>query len=656
MNSSRLVLGAVLLLLGSQFVSAVRADGPTQQLLDLRGDVQKRLAPHFGAEDQVSATVSKDPAAPGLVLSIRPGKSDYPGMTLTPQGKAWDLSAFGHVEARVVNTSSKMRLFALRVDNAGDWHDNPWNCEQAYLKPGERGTIKVIFGYSYEHKPSYALNPKEVVSILMFTGKVDAASSFRIESLVAGGPAGEKPPVDPASVRIQPKNGVLFGPGAAIDANAQIESKGTNTAAAADGQSLEVVFPDAQGEQSVAVKPPVGRWDLREATEVRVKLKNDGQLPITPSIQVTSNGGSTDVAAAAPLAAGAETELVASFIPAVPGKGVRVPKAGYYANQPGTGTNFCSDAVAAVKITVKHAGAARLRVESVTAAAPPAVLPGWIGKRPPVSGDWVKTFDEEFDGPKIDQTKWNIYGPNFWDRASHWSKDNLIIEDGMAKLHFEHKRGFHNDNSDPKVKPENLTGEKQSDYACGYLDTYGKWVQRYGYFEARLKLPRAPGLWPTFWMMPDRGAAAGPQWKRGDTGNGGMELDIMEHLTRWGPYRYNIALHFDGYGKDHKAVGSPWNYVQADKDGFITSGLLWLPGSTVFYGNGKELWRWDDPRVSNVPSHFIFEVTTGGWDNNAVDNKQLPADYLIDYVRVWQRKDLASSADGYQPAPKPEKK
>ena len=141
-----------------------------------------------------------------------------------------------------------------------------------------------------------------------------------------------------------------------------------------------------------------------------------------------------------------------------------------------------------------------------------------------------------------------------------------------------------------------------------------------------------------------------------DNGNGGMELDIMEHLTRWGPYRYNIALHLDGYGKDHKSVGTPFNYVQADKDGFITPGLLWTPGSIIFYCNGKELWRWEGPRVSNVPSHFIFEVTTGGWDNNAVDDKQLPADYLIDYVRVWQRKDLASDVDGYMSPAKGESK
>ena len=294
----------------------------------------------------------------------------------------------------------------------------------------------------------------------------------------------------------------------------------------------------------------------------------------------------------------------------------------------------------AVKITAKHDGEAKLLIESITAAAPPAVVPDWLGKRPPVEGEWVKTFDENFDGPTIDPTKWNIYGPNYWDRASHWSKDNLILDRGVARFHFEKKRGFHNDNPDPKVKPQNLTGQNESDYACGYLDTYGKWVQRYGYFEARVKLPRVPGLWPTFWMMPDRGEAAGPQGKRADTGNGGMELDIMEHLTRWGPYRYNVALHFDGYDKEHKSVGSSVNYVQADKDGFITSGLLWTPGSAVFYCNGQELWRWEGPRVSNVPANFIIEMTTGGWDNNAVDDKQLPADYLVDYVRVWQRKDF----------------
>jgi beta-glucanase (GH16 family) len=651
MNASRCFLSAIVVSMVLGVVPDARADGPTKDVLDLKNNIEKRVSPQWGSEKQATATVSQDAAAPGLVIKIEPGSAGYPGMNLKPaEGEAWDLSAFGRIEATAVNTGDKVALFAVRLDN-GDYQKS--NTEQSWLKPGQKATVSVIFGYQYDHKPGYALNPKEITNILFFTDKAAAPKSLRVESLVAAGKAGDKPfvpPPPPAAIRIKPTNGYLVGGDVKLDPKSQIDAKGAQASVA--GQAVEVVFPVAKGEQSLTLKPPVGRWDCRLATEIRVKLKNEGSSAVVPSVQVTSNGSPTDVATApAPLAAGESREIVATFIPKVPGKGQPTPKAGYYGNQSGTGTNFQSDAVSGVKITAKHSGEAKLLVESVTVAAPPAVLPEWLGKRPPVEGDWTMTFNEEFDGPAIDAKKWNIYGPNYWDKASHWTKDNLILKDGKAIFRFEKKRGPHND--DPKSKPQNMTGKIESDYACGYLDTYGKWLQRYGYFEARVKLPQVPGLWPTFWMMPDRGPAAGPQWARGDTGKGAMELDIMEHLTRWGPYRYNIALHFDGYGKEHKSVGSPFNYTQADKDGFITSGLLWTPGATVFYCNGKEMWRWEGERVSNVQSHFIFEVTTGGWDNNAVDDKQLPADYVVDYVRAWQRKDLASSVDGYQADAKP---
>jgi len=130
----------------------------------------------------------------------------------------------------------------------------------------------------------------------------------------------------------------------------------------------------------------------------------------------------------------------------------------------------------------------------------------------------------------------------------------------------------------------------------------------------------------------------------------------MEHLTRWGPNRYNIALHWDGYGKDHKSVGSDRIYVQPDKEGWLTSGLLWTPGSLVFYCNGKELAKWEDPRVANVPGIMMFTLPMGGWDNNALDDARLPDDFVIDYVRVWQRRDLASDVDGKKPQSNPDTK
>ena len=74
--------------------------------------------------------------------------------------------------------------------------------------------------------------------------------------------------------------------------------------------------------------------------------------------------------------------------------------------------------------------------------------------------------------------------------------------------------------------------------------------------------------------------------------------------------------------------------------------ILWTPGVAVYYANGKEVLRWETPRISKIESDIMFTNVTGGWDNDAIDDKQMPDDYVIDYVRAWQRKDLASSVDG----------
>lgn len=646
-----LCFGCVVAVLSAALACAGEASRP---LVEWKPGIERQFVPQYGVGQQAVAALSQDSAAPGLVLTFSPGKSAFPGMGLKPAGiKAWDLSAFGHIEARVTNLGDAAASLSLRVDNEGDWRAAPWNTESIKLQPHETGTIKVIFGHQFGHKPGYALKPAEIVGLVFFTDKCDAQRSFRVESLVAAGLPREKPPVDPATVRTKPRAGVLLGADAPIDPKTQVEAKGAGEVKWT-GAALRVELPAAKGSQMVRIKPAQGFWDLCEATEVRIRLRNAGQTPFAPNVFLQGKGGVTPPVSVGMLGPGASREIVIPFAAAVPGKGVAVSRPGSFGNQPQTGTSFTSESTSAVALSVWHEGAGTLQIESIVAVAVPAELPTWLGRRPPATGDWEATFAEEFDGPAIDQRKWNIYGPNWWDRATHWSKDNLLLQNGQAVLHFEKKRGFHNDNSDPKVVPENLTRQKVSDYACGYLDTLGKWRQRYGYFEARVKLPRAAGLWPTFWMMPDRGPNV-PHAQRSDTGDGGMELDIMEHLTRWGPHRYNIAVHFDGYGKQHKSVGSSCNYVPADKDGYITSGLLWLPGSVVFYGNGLELWRWDDPRAATVPAYFIIEFTTGGWDNDPVDDTQLPADYCIDYVRVWQRKDLASGDDGFAPASKTEK-
>ena len=88
-----------------------------------------------------------------------------------------------------------------------------------------------------------------------------------------------------------------------------------------------------------------------------------------------------------------------------------------------------------------------------------------------------------------------------------------------------------------------------------------------------------------------------------------------------------------------------------DKDGYITAGLLWTPGSAIYYCNGKEILRWENPRISDLQEYIMYDLVTGGWDHTLpqLDDSKLPADFVIDYCRVWQRKDLATPEDGPKP-------
>ncbi len=605
-------------------------------------------------KDQGQTTTALGPD--GVTVNIAGGPAGYPGIIVKSEtGAPWDLTPWGHVRAKITNLGAEKLSMGMRLDNKND--GNSCNAEILSLKPGESKEIKVTFGYAYGKK-GFALNPGSIMQILfMANGKKDTPRSFRIEEIQASGSAGEEPPLDPSTFRVKPENGGIVGAGAKIDAAKQIVAKGGSKAVLAPDGSIKIDFAGGPKDEQVLIQPAVGSWDLTDHFQVQVKLKNAGPSPVTPKVRLESKGGVSDtIAASAPLAPGAESEITIPFsaavspvIPTDPRQEVFAPGTWAeqnWAPQAGTGTKFTSDWVKGVTLlSDKSDGTKNLVVTAVTASVPqPPKLPDWLGQRPPVDGDWVQTFSEEFDKDGIDLKTWNIYTHNYWDKRTHFSKDNTFIKDGNLILHYEKKTGYHNDD------PADTKTVGKTDYASGFADTFGKWRQLYGYFETRVKLPKAPGLWPAFWTMPDRGPESGKDVNgRASTKNGGMEHDILEFLSGWGPYRYNTAFHWDGYGEEHKAGGTACNYVLPDKDGYITTGVYWAPGLAVYYAQGKEILRWESPRVCSVPSYIMFNMVSGGWDNQPLEDAKLPDDFKIDYVRVWQRKDLASPVDGPMP-------
>ncbi len=581
--------------------------------------------------NQVSLAHSNEPAKPGLIMSIEKGNAGYPGFKYK-YDPTLDLSAYGHIKVVLTNLGTKRAMVAMRVDNGGDWKKSPWNTENFYIAPGQTITGILRFGFSYGGKPSYKLDASKITQIMLFTGKVknEEGVKIRVDSIVAGGKPGEKPPVKPENVRIIPKDGIILGKGIKIDPAKQFYLR--EATVTMQGEQVEVRITKDKNDALASYKPLMGLWNLNRYLQLSIAVKNTGKMPVTPKFLIKTRGGNTNWAQAdKAVSPGQTTTVIVPFIKKQTWNGDDAKK---------SGTRMTSHQVRAIDITTTDPKAGQqFTVQSMTAELVTADIPAWLGKRPPVDGNWTQTLDENFDGSVLNEKLWRIYAPNYWDKRSHFSKDGIVLGDGMVRLRMSKKRGHHND--DPNHK-------RVTDYQVGFMDSYGKWVQKYGYFEARMKLPTAPGLWPAFWMMPDRGVETGPQWVRQDTAKGGMEFDIMEHLTRWGPHRYNVAMHWDGYKKGHKAIGSTCIYAKPDKDGFITAGVLWLPGKLVYYAQGQEVGRWENERVCNQPMDLMFDLVTGGWDNDPLDDSKLPADFTIDYVRAWQLKELASDVDGYK--------
>ncbi len=466
-------------------------------------------------------------------------------------------------------------------------------------------------------------------------GNVKDASSAAVEFILSGTVAasgqtggvdlGLPPPPGAGPQVVRPKGGVIVPRASAKEttvdcfggAAAEFTAKGT----------VRASLPKAN-DSAIRVKPN-GWYNLNEYMRLEATVRNTGKKPFRPCLRLESGDHSDAVTRAQPVGAGKEGVVALDFFK----EGLQWQAAGEkdVVYTPGLGQSLDTHRATGVVLCSAEDGASfelvSLAARKVTQTPPP-----WSGKRPPVPGKWRKTLDENFNGNTLSTNLWD-YGSQeqCWGPNSHFHNRQLRLGGGKLRIVFEKRRERENGKPDGKV----------NDYATGYCSTYGRWTQTYGYFEARMKLPSAPGVWPAFWTMPDRGPRGAdgneqPWWARIDTKFGGMEFDIVEQLSTWGPYRYNVAFHWDGYAETHRSIGTSNIYILPDKEGFFTAGLLWEPGKAVYYVNGKPVAEWTCERIANVPAYLILYMVDGGWANEPIDDAQLPCEFVVDWVRAWQ--------------------
>lgn len=159
---------------------------------------------------------------------------------------------------------------------------------------------------------------------------------------------------------------------------------------------------------------------------------------------------------------------------------------------------------------------------------------------------------------------------------------------------------------------------------------------QYGYFEARLKLPKGKGTWPAFWMMPSNGG----NWPHCG------EIDIMEEVGV-NPNYTSSSVHTTSYNHTINTQKTAERYTPGAEEEFHIYALEWTPEYIRTYVDGQPLLYFpndgkgdDNTWPFNKPFHPILNLAWGGsWGGwNGVNESALPATYQIDYVRVFQKK------------------
>ncbi len=246
------------------------------------------------------------------------------------------------------------------------------------------------------------------------------------------------------------------------------------------------------------------------------------------------------------------------------------------------------------------------------------------------------TWSDEFDGTEINGDNWIDPWWVSMRKGGYWNKNMVSVHDGSLDI-------------TTKYLADGIDGNPAG-YYTGVVETRNKFEQCYGYYEVSCILPPSTGMWSAFWMM-NEGV-----YNVDGYGDDGTEVDIFESMRykdHWWKVGDSVVsgIHYDGYGDGHKSDSIGYFYANNPYEEYNTYGLEWNKDEYIFYINGVETGRLSTGGVSDNPEYLILSCEVAGEngiadaDRHGTGKISLPTDgtevhFLVDYVRVYQYKDL----------------
>jgi len=240
---------------------------------------------------------------------------------------------------------------------------------------------------------------------------------------------------------------------------------------------------------------------------------------------------------------------------------------------------------------------------------------------PPKEGSWVPipALTDEFEGGKLDASKWHDHNPTWKGRLpAFFARHNVTVSGG--KLHLA-------------MRKEDLKGLPKGYHTFTSAAVKSKAAVRYGYFEVRCKPMDSHGS-SAFWFY----AQTPETWTEIDVFEMGAGAPKHQHIVHMNAHVFHTLADPDR----HWSKGGRWTAPYRLADAYHVYALQWTREKLTYLVDGVVVREMPNTHW-HQPLHLNFDSETMvGWFG-LPKPKDLPSTFSVEYVRSWRK------AGGYGP-------
>jgi beta-glucanase (GH16 family) len=255
-----------------------------------------------------------------------------------------------------------------------------------------------------------------------------------------------------------------------------------------------------------------------------------------------------------------------------------------------------------------------------------------------VPDGYALVFNDEFSGRALNRRKWftrYIYSSETLDRLNdenqHYTdNDTQRVAGGILYL---------------VAKRLKLSKPSGVNYESGMIRS--DFTLRYGFFEARVKMPGGLGVWPAFWINSDvseSGKLSHPPeidfFEFVNNGKDDRVTDIHSAATKDPAAATRFSYEHPSFWRSVQKYRAPFDFSR----GWHTIGAEWTRDELSLYVDGLKIytrsfrWVYNDGSEAG-PAHVLLNLAIGGqWAGRyGIDDSAFPQSLAVDWVRVYQK-------------------